>query len=162
VREKVQQILQKALESAVSKGELAIEGELPVPAVELPRNPEHGDFATGVAMQLARLAKRKPRDIAEILVRHIEDPARILAGTEIAGPGFVNIRLDPSVWFRALGEVLEQGQGFGRAEPKGVKVVVEYVSANPTGPMHVGHGRGAVTGDVIATLLDWAGYDVSR
>ncbi|MFU8834327.1 arginine--tRNA ligase [Roseovarius autotrophicus] len=131
-------------------------------AVEPPRDAAHGDMATNAAMVLAKPAGRKPRDIAETLaVRLVEDPR--ITSAEVAGPGFLNLRLVPSLWHEALRAALRQGTRFGRSDMgRGKRVNVEYVSANPTGPLHVGHTRGAVFGDALASLLDFAGHAVTR
>ncbi len=130
--------------------------------VEPPRDPSHGDMATNAAMVLAKEARTKPRELAEqIAVRLRAEP--LIASVDIAGPGFINLTLKPSAWSDALRSVLRQGSRFGRSTiGAGRKVNVEYVSANPTGPMHVGHCRGAVFGDALASLLDFAGYAVTR
>ncbi|HSM42518.1 MAG TPA: arginine--tRNA ligase, partial [Afifellaceae bacterium] len=129
---------------------------------EPPRDPEHGDVATNAAMILAKPTGAKPRDIATRLALALEHDDDISA-VEVAGPGFVNIRLSDAFWSGFLKSVLEAGDGYGRSEfGAGKPVNVEYVSANPTGPMHVGHCRGAVVGDAIANLLDWTGYKVTR
>ncbi len=131
-------------------------------AVEPPRDPAHGDMATNAAMVLAKPAKKKPRDIAEALAAHLAQDDRITSA-EVAGPGFLNLRLAPSVWQGVLGSVLADGTAYGKSElGQGKRVNVEYVSANPTGPLHVGHTRGAVFGDALASLLAYAGYDVTR
>ncbi len=131
-------------------------------AVEPPRDAAHGDMATNAAMVLAKPAGAKPRDIAEALAAKLADDGRI-ALAEVAGPGFLNLRLDASVWQGVVKAALQDGPAFGRSGMGGGKRVnVEYVSANPTGPLHVGHTRGAVFGDALASLLDYAGYDVTR
>ncbi len=149
-------------------GGLQAEGALPASldlgsvTVEPPRDPAHGDMATNAAMVLAKPAGMKPRDIATVLAEHLAADARI-DSAEVAGPGFLNLRLAPSVWHDVLRDALRQGADFGRATlGQGRRVNVEYVSANPTGPLHVGHTRGAVFGDALASLLDFAGYDVTR
>ncbi|MBY5932363.1 arginine--tRNA ligase [Tateyamaria omphalii] len=130
--------------------------------VEPPRDAAHGDMATNAAMVLAKPAKMKPRDIAEMLAERLADDTRITSA-EVAGPGFLNLRLDPSVWQGVVAAVLQAGEDYGRSDlGAGKKVNVEYVSANPTGPLHVGHTRGAVFGDALASLLDFAGHDVTR
>lgn len=130
--------------------------------VEAPRDPSHGDVTTNAAMVLSKGASMKPRDLAEILKNEIEKVSGVSA-VEIAGPGFINCRLDDAFWQERLGEILKAGTDYGTSTMgAGKKVNVEFVSANPTGPMHVGHGRGAVFGDVLASLLEKAGYDVSR
>ncbi|NRB03033.1 MAG: arginine--tRNA ligase [Rhodobacteraceae bacterium] len=130
--------------------------------VEPPRDPAHGDLATNAAMVLAKPAGQKPRDIAELLATKLAEDARI-DSADVAGPGFINLRLASNVWHGVIAAVLETGAAFGRSDlGAGQRVNVEYVSANPTGPLHVGHTRGAVFGDALASLLDFAGYDVTR
>ncbi|WP_299744082.1 arginine--tRNA ligase [uncultured Tateyamaria sp.] len=147
---------------------MAEAGELPADlathnvTVEPPRDTAHGDMATNAAMVLAKPAKMKPRDIAEVLAKRLAEDDRITSA-EVAGPGFLNLRLAPSVWQGVVGDVLAAGTDYGRSDlGAGLKVNVEYVSANPTGPLHVGHTRGAVFGDALASLLDFAGHDVTR
>jgi arginyl-tRNA synthetase len=130
--------------------------------VEPPRDPSHGDLATNAAMVLAKEARMNPRALAELLVADLQDDPRVTK-VEIAGPGFINIRLNPQVLHEVLRAAVVDASGFGRSDQgAGVPVNVEYVSANPTGPMHVGHCRGAVFGDALAGLLDFAGYKVIR
>lgn len=130
--------------------------------VEPPRDALHGDLATNAAMVLAKPAKMKPRDIAEALAGLLAEDARVLSA-DVAGPGFLNLRIDPAVFQGLVSEILAKGEDFGRSNiGAGRKVNVEYVSTNPTGPLHVGHTRGAVFGDALASLLDFAGYDVTR
>ncbi|MFY2824872.1 arginine--tRNA ligase [Ruegeria sp. MALMAid1280] len=131
-------------------------------AVEPPRDAAHGDMATNAAMVLAKPAKMKPRDIADVLAGKLAADDRITSA-EVAGPGFLNLRLAPVVWQGVLAAVLEKGTDYGRSTMgHGQKVNVEYVSANPTGPLHVGHTRGAVFGDALASLLAYSGHDVTR
>lgn len=147
---------------------LTAEGRLPEGldagkvVVEPPRDPSHGDLATNAAMVLSKDAKMNPRALADLLVAELgREPG--VTEVSVAGPGFINIRLDPVLFAEVLRAALQQGEAFGRSvRGKGVRVNVEYVSANPTGPMHVGHGRGAVFGDALANLLEAAGYDVTR
>jgi len=163
MREKVRRLFVEAIERAVLAGALPDEARTVDFAVDSPRNPEHGDFAVNAAMVLAKTAKKPPREVAQVLLDHLRDDEALLASTEIAGPGFVNVRLDPAFFIRALRAVEEQGERFGHVDVgAGERVLVEYVSANPTGPMHVGHGRGAVTGDAVARILAAAGFDVTR
>jgi arginyl-tRNA synthetase len=131
-------------------------------AVEQPRDPSHGDLACNAAMVLAKAARMKPRDIADALAGVLRtDPD--VASAEVAGPGFLNLRLVPTFWHGVVAAILAEGARFGASEAgPGESVNVEYVSANPTGPMHVGHCRGAVFGDALANLLAFAGYDVTR
>jgi arginyl-tRNA synthetase len=130
--------------------------------VSPPRDPTHGDLASNAAMVLARPAKLKPRDIADRLAAELRADPDILS-LEVAGPGFLNIRMRPAFWQGLVATILEEGAAYGRAAfGAGEKACVEYVSANPTGPMHVGHGRGAVFGDALANLLAFVGYEVTR
>ena len=149
-------------------GVMQAEGSLPVGlsfdavTVEPPRDAAHGDMATNAAMVLAKPAGLNPRVIAEALAVRLLADTRIISA-EVAGPGFLNLRLAPSVWQSLVAAVLRDGTAYGRADlGQGQKVNVEYVSANPTGPLHVGHTRGAVFGDALASLLDFAGFDVTR
>ncbi|GAA4051766.1 arginine--tRNA ligase [Parerythrobacter jejuensis] len=131
-------------------------------AVEPPRDPEHGDLATNAAMVLAKQAKTNPRALAEHIIEHLSrDPD--IESAEIAGPGFINLRLSDAAWLRELEAIASLSDGYGRSSAgAGKRVNVEYVSANPTGPMHMGHCRGAVVGDALATLLEFAGHEVTR
>lgn len=130
--------------------------------VEPPRDAAHGDMATNAAMVLAKPSSCKPRDIAQRLATLLSADPR-LASVEVAGPGFLNLRLASTLWADVLRAILADPSGYGRATVgSGIKVNVEYVSANPTGPLHVGHTRGAVFGDALASMLDFAGYDVTR
>jgi len=150
------------LDEMVSEGNLPSGLDYSNVAVEPPRDPLHGDMATNAAMVLAKPAKAKPRDIAESLAAKLTADPRI-STAEVAGPGFLNMRLDASIWQSVITSVLGEGTSYGRSTMgNGAKVNVEYVSANPTGPLHVGHTRGAVFGDALASLLDYAGYDVTR
>jgi len=131
-------------------------------AVEPPRDPAHGDMATNAAMVLAKPGGLKPREIADALAAALMADARI-DSADVAGPGFLNLRLSSAVWQGVVGMALSDGLAFGRSDMgQGVRVNVEFVSANPTGPMHVGHTRGAVVGDALCNLLAFAGYDVTR
>jgi arginyl-tRNA synthetase len=129
--------------------------------VEPPRDAAHGDMATNAAMVLAKEAKAKPRDLAEKIAAKLRQDD-LIATVEIAGPGFINLTLKPVAWSDALRTVLREGAGYGQGAGASEKVNVEYVSANPTGPMHVGHCRGAVFGDALASLLTFAGHAVTR
>src|SRR5690349_17257505 len=130
--------------------------------IEPPRDATHGDMATNAAMMLAKDAGKKPRELAEAIAEKLRADA-LVEKVDIAGPGFINLTLKPSAWIDELRKVIGEGVRYGTsAVGSGEKVNVEYVSANPTGPMHVGHGRGAVFGDALANLLSFAGYDVTR
>jgi len=131
-------------------------------AIEPPREAAHGDMATNAAMVLAKVAGRKPRELADALARRLSGDG-LVEKVEVAGPGFINLTLKPAAWIDALRAVLREGPGYGRsAVGEGTRVNVEYVSANPTGPMHVGHCRGAVFGDALSNLLRMAGFEVTR
>lgn len=131
--------------------------------LERPRDAGHGDLATNLAMVLARLEKAKPRQMAERVIGELALPASVVARTEIAGPGFINFWLAEDQLALVVRQILERGAAYGRSEfGVGLKVNVEFVSANPTGPLHVGHGRGAAYGDALASLLQWTGHSVTR
>ncbi|MDE3237592.1 MAG: arginine--tRNA ligase [Paracoccaceae bacterium] len=150
------------IEALVAAGTLPAGLDLSAVAVEPPRDAGHGDMATNAAMVLSKPAGLKPRDIAEALAARLAADARI-ASAEVAGPGFLNLRLAAPVWQGLVGGVLRDGPAYGRSTMgQGQKVNVEFVSANPTGPMHVGHVRGAVFGDALANLLAFAGHAVTR
>jgi len=133
------------------------------PLLERPRDPAFGDWATNVAMVLARPLGRKPRDLAQALVAALDFEAAGLAGADVAGPGFINLRMSADTVADGLRALVAAGERYGRTEAGAAKpVVVEFVSANPTGPLHVGHGRQAALGDAISSLLEWTGWRVSR
>ncbi|MEO0363545.1 MAG: arginine--tRNA ligase, partial [Pseudomonadota bacterium] len=146
---------------------LEAEGALPAGlartgvSVEPPRDPAHGDMATNAAMALAKPAGAKPRDLAAALAPKLEADPRVETA-EIAGPGFINLRLAPDVFLSVFPAALKAGTGFGRGAAGRGRALIEYVSANPTGPLHVGHTRGAVFGDALASLLAFAGWDATR
>ncbi|MEM8631767.1 MAG: arginine--tRNA ligase [Pseudomonadota bacterium] len=151
-----------ALTDMVAAGELPGELSFANVTVEPPRDAAHGDMATNAAMVLARPAGQKPRDIAALLATRLTQDPRVDAA-DVAGPGFLNMRLAPAVWQGIVATIISSGQAFGRSRiGEGQRINVEYVSANPTGPLHVGHTRGAVFGDALAGLLDYAGYEVTR
>src|SRR6516162_10176585 len=130
--------------------------------VEPPRDAAHGDMSTNAAMVLAKDAGRKPRELAETIAEKLRADG-LVAKAEVAGPGFVNITLRPAAWADTLRAAVRLGSGYGKIDiGNGAPVNVEYVSANPTGPMHVGHGRGAVFGDALANLIAFAGHSVTR
>ncbi|MFL5126050.1 MAG: arginine--tRNA ligase [Microvirga sp.] len=159
----------RAFEARVGQalGRLAEGGKIPPGLdasrvlVEPPRDAAHGDLATNAALVLAKEARMNPRALAELLAGELRSDADI-ASAEVAGPGFLNLKLRPGVYREVMRAVLSQGKAFGRGERDGGAVNVEFVSANPTGPMHVGHGRGAVFGDALANLLAFAGHRVAR
>ncbi len=147
---------------------LEAEGALPAGtsyanvAVEPPRDPSHGDLATNAAMVLAKQAKTNPRALAEQIVAKLNDDPQVQSA-DIAGPGFINLRLTPGVWLDEISAIASQGDSYGKsAMGAGQRVNVEFVSTNPTGPMHMGHCRGAVVGDALSSLLEYAGHSVVR
>ena len=150
------------IEELVQRGALPAGLDLSRVTAEPPREAEHGDVSTNAAMVLAKAAAMKPRDIAELLVGELGRRTDVTMA-EVAGPGFVNLRLADAVWYARLADLLRCGPSYGDSDlGRGVRVNVEYVSANPTGPMHIGHARGAVVGDALASLLAKAGFQVSR
>ena len=161
MKKRVAQYVERAVRAVAAARGLA-EVKLPEIGVELPREKAFGDFATNIAMQLARSWKDNPRRIGEELKAELEKEADF-SQVEIAGPGFINMTLQVSCWHNRLREILAAGDDFARLDyGGGRRVLVEFVSANPTGPLHIGHGRGAVVGDVLARLLARAGYQVER
>jgi arginyl-tRNA synthetase len=136
--------------------------EPPPVQLDRPRNPSHGDLATNLAMIVAQRLGRPPREIAEAIVSRIELRAAGLSSAEVAGPGFINFRLAPESLQEKLLDIIEQDQRYGASATENRRIQVEFVSANPTGPLHVAHGRGAALGDAIASLLEWTGGDVQR
>jgi arginyl-tRNA synthetase len=147
---------------AACAAELGAAADLSRVVVEPPKDPTHGDMATNAAMVLAKEARTKPRELAEKIASRLRNDD-VIAAADVAGPGFINLTLKPPVWADTLRAVLREGSSYGQsAIGAGEKVNVEYVSANPTGPMHVGHCRGAVFGDALASLLQFAGFDVTR
>ncbi|WP_042251343.1 arginine--tRNA ligase [Paracoccus sp. PAMC 22219] len=154
-------VVVEALDQMAAAGELPAGLDTANVTVEPPRDPAHGDMATNAAMVLAKPAGMKPREIADRLAARLTDPR--IAAVEVAGPGFLNLRLSPVVWQGVIRSALQAGTEFGRSSlGADAKVNVEFVSANPTGPMHVGHVRGAVFGDALARLLAFSGHDVTR
>ncbi len=155
------ELVRKGLESCFADGTL-ISDQTPDIIIEKPAHEEHGDFATNIAMLMAKPEKKAPRVIADILVRHL-DAGHVCDRVEIAGPGFINFHIKRSFWQQTLKTVAAAGDLYGRSRVgTGKKVQVEFVSANPTGPLHIGHGRGAATGDAVASVLEAAGFDVFR
>ena len=154
--------VQDALNALVKEGALPVGLDFSRVVVEPPKDETHGDLATNAAMVLAKDAKLKPRDIAEKLAAKLKAAPHV-AKADVAGPGFINLSLDNAFWLEVLRAAVKGGKDFGRSEMgKAEKVNVEYVSVNPTGPMHVGHGRSAVFGDALANLLVFTGYKVTR
>jgi arginyl-tRNA synthetase len=154
--------IEAALAALKSEGALPADVEAKTIGIEPTRDPTHGDLASNVAMALAKPARMKPRDLAEKIAAKLADNPDI-ATAEVAGPGFINLTIAPRIWHDIVRGILTDGAAYGRSGlGAGQPINVEYVSANPTGPMHVGHCRGAVFGDALANLLDFAGYKVTR
>jgi arginyl-tRNA synthetase len=154
--------IRSATASLIAAGYLPANVDQSRITVEPPRDPAHGDMATNAAMVFAKDAGKKPRDVAEKYVEALRGD-ELLAKVDVAGPGFINLTLKPEAWTKALAEALHLGAQYGKSDiGRGAPINVEYVSANPTGPMHVGHGRGAVFGDALANLLEFTGFKVTR
>ncbi len=162
IRHKLAALISQALEAARTAGVLQSESFPPV-VVDTPANEAHGDFACNVAMQLAKPERKAPRQVAEALLLHLQDDDGLVRRAEIAGPGFINFFISPSAWQGCLLQIEQAGSSYGTTTSgQGRKVQVEFVSANPTGPLHIGHGRGAATGDVLCRLLAATGWEVTR
>ena len=162
MKKKLAQILEDTLELCFSEGYLK---EMPLPefVIEVPNNPDHGHFATNVAMTLAGVQESSPLMIAEIITSNLVDHDRLIRRTEIGGAGFINFFITREQWYNLLWQVIDLRDDYGRSSLGGKeKILVEFVSANPTGPLHLGHGRGAALGDTLCRILDFSGYDVKR
>ena len=158
----IRTLVTDTIATLVSSGVLPPEVDTGPVTLETPRDPSHGDMSTNAALVLARSARTKPRQLAEQLATVLETDHRVQS-IDIAGPGFINLTLTPSAWRASIPAALNSGNSFGRPDlGKGRSANVEFVSANPTGPLHVAHARGAAFGDALANLLDFAGYDVTR
>jgi len=162
IQKRIQEIVENAIDVCRRDG-LLPKGASAQVEIEVPRQEAHGDFSTNAALALAKAAGMKPRELAERIVERLPKDSPELAGAEIAGPGFINFRVSPACYLQGLRDIHEAGEGFGNVDVgEGRKALVEFVSANPTGPLHIGHGRGAVYGDCLANLLAAAGYDVTK
>ncbi len=161
MREKLERILKDAIDRAVKKG-LLKNSSIPV-VLEIPNRAEFGHFATNICLTAASKEKMPPKEIAKILIDEMEDKEGIIEKKEIAGPGFINFWIKDSAWRKELLEVLSKGKDYGKQDiGRGKKIIVEFVSANPTGPLHIGHARGAALGDTLCRILSFLGYDVTR
>ena len=159
MKNEIKQIINNALEKARQAGELEL-ATFPEIVVEKPKDEKMGDFSTNVAMTMARSERKSPKVIAESVTRYLENGD--LSQVEVAGPGFINIKMSPEFFLERLRNAVSLGKDFGRSDAgQGTKVLIEFVSANPTGPLHVGHGRGAAVGDSLARILKKAGYNLS-
>ena len=159
IEERLIAILTQAMADAAP--ELGLAGDLPAVELSKPRQKDHGDFSTNIALVVAARVERHAREVAEVILRHLP-PADVVASVEVAGPGFINIHLTTGWLTDVLREVERAGFAYGRAEPNGRRVQVEFVSANPTGPLHIGHARNAALGDALARVLEAAGWSVER
>ncbi|MEN9543974.1 MAG: hypothetical protein RLZZ598_807, partial [Pseudomonadota bacterium] len=160
-----EELLRALADALAAVGPAGAAEHAPVPVFENPKQAAHGDLAITAAMQLARPLKKNPRELAQALVSALQaQPAvqRWVEALEIAGPGFINLRLKPAAKQQIVAEVLSAGAQFGRAPARADKLMVEFVSANPTGPLHVGHGRQAALGDAICNLQQSQGWQVTR
>lgn len=161
--EKINQALKEAIAEAIIAAGLAQREEIPAIVLEVPKEKAHGDLATNAAMQLSRIAKKNPRQIAEELIGHLDYAKAGIEQAEIAGPGFINFRLGKSYLYPVIEQVYSQGENYGRVDSgQGERIQMEFVSANPTGSLHLGHARGAAVGDALCNVLDFAGYEVTR
>ncbi|MGS4201173.1 arginine--tRNA ligase [Staphylococcus pseudintermedius] len=159
--DQVKQTLIQEIEKSIQQANIV--ESIPEIKIEIPKDTKNGDYATNIAMVLTKLAKRNPREIAQLIVDHLDTEAAHVKKIDIAGPGFINFYLDSSYLNAVIDQALELDTQFGRvAESKNKKILVEYVSANPTGDLHIGHARNAAVGDTLCNILDVAGYDVTR
>jgi arginyl-tRNA synthetase len=162
MKQKIKNMIYNASKDAYDNGDLP-SSDFPEIEVEEPNAGSHGDFSTNISMVMASIQKMPPRKIAEAIIKNINDPGGMLDKTEIAGPGFINFFLNKHSWHPVLQKIHEQDALYGASDiGKGKKIQVEFVSANPTGPLHVGHGRGAAVGDSVANILLFCGYNVEK
>ncbi|MGK9268088.1 arginine--tRNA ligase [Bacillus inaquosorum] len=163
IAEQMKDVLKEEIKAAVLKAGLADESQIPNVILETPKDKTHGDYSTNMAMQLARVAKKAPRQIAEEIVAHFDKGKASIEKLDIAGPGFINFYMNNQYLTKLIPSVLEAGEAYGETNiGNGERVQVEFVSANPTGDLHLGHARGAAVGDSLCNVLSKAGYDVSR
>ncbi|MDA0713099.1 MAG: arginine--tRNA ligase [bacterium] len=160
IRDVITSTVKKMFEAELFPAEIL--NNFPEFAVEFARNPEHGDYATNVALILAKQVKKPPREVADLILKNLQDAGKIIKHAEVAGPGFINLVVTDKALQNVALRVLQSGEKFGNHPNNQQKVLVEFVSANPTGPLHLGHARGAFMGDAVARLLTAAGYDVTR
>ncbi|MBN1226154.1 MAG: arginine--tRNA ligase [Deltaproteobacteria bacterium] len=162
MKKRIEKILQDTLQLSIREGYLK---EMPEPhfAIQIPADPRHGNFATNLAMIIAGAQKNSPKKIAEVLIEHLQDRDNLISKTEIGGPGFINFFIEKEKWYEFLGTVIALGDKYGESNlGKNEKIMIEFVSANPTGPIHLGHGRGAALGDSLCRVLNFCGYDARR
>ncbi len=162
MKQKIKNLITEAVKRAVAEGIFSAQ-ELPEVEIEIPKNQSHGDFSANIAMIMASAQKKAPRKIAEQIIDHIDDSENMVEKTEIAGPGFINFFININAWHEVLRHIHDQKDLYGASDiGKGEKIQVEFVSSNPTGPLHVGHGRGAAVGDSVGNILSFCGYDVQK
>jgi len=162
MKQTINNLILKAATRAYQKGNLP-SGELSEIEIEEPKSDVHGDFSTNIAMKMASVQKISPRKIAEVIIDQLDDPDRIIKKTEIAGPGFINFFLKASSWYPVLRKIHDKGSKYGSSNiGNREKIQVEFVSSNPTGPLHIGHGRGAAVGDSIGNILSFCGYEIQK
>ncbi|WP_039765134.1 MULTISPECIES: arginine--tRNA ligase [unclassified Caldicellulosiruptor] len=162
-KDQIKDTIEKAINTCVEKGIFQLNDVVPPIMIEKPKEKVHGDFATNIAMELTRKLKKNPREIAQNIVDNIDLTNTLIEKVEIAGPGFINFFFKKEWLYKVVDVILSEGDGYGRVDiGNGKKVMVEFVSANPTGPMHMGNARGGALGDCLANLLKWAGYKVTK
>ena len=162
MKSKLDTILKSTIDDCFKKGVLS-KTLIPEYVIEIPNNPEHGHFATNLPLTLASSQKRPPLEIASVIVENLRDEENILEKAEVAGPGFINFYIRPNEWYRILSNIIKLGEEYGSSEVRsGEKIIIEFVSANPTGPLHIGHGRGAALGDTLSRIFSFCGSDVVR
>lgn len=155
--------IKEAIATAIVNAGIVERDQLPAIVLEVPKEKSHGDLATNAAMQLTKIAKKNPRLIAEAIIEHLDKEAAFIESADIAGPGFINFRMNKRYLYEVIQEVLTAGESYGRVQDgAGQRVEVEFVSANPTGSLHLGHARGAAVGDSLCNVLEFAGYEVTR
>ncbi|CAD2074204.1 arginine--tRNA ligase [Jeotgalicoccus meleagridis] len=158
----LKQQLKVTIDEAIKQAELVPEGQLPELKVEVPKDKSNGDFSTNAAMVLTKIARKNPRDIAAAIIENFDQAKAGVKEINIAGPGFINFTMDSKELANVIYKVLDQKENYGRSEANNEKVLVEFVSANPTGDLHIGHARNAAVGATLSNILDFAGYDVTR
>ncbi|QQD84742.1 arginine--tRNA ligase [Jeotgalicoccus sp. ATCC 8456] len=159
----LKQQLKEAIESAIKSANLVEESDMPSVKVEVPKDKNNGDFSTNAAMVLTKLARRNPREIAELIIEKLDKEKASVSEVSIAGPGFINFKMESKELLNVIFKVLNQKENYGRSELETKeKVLIEYVSANPTGDLHIGHARNGAVGATLSNIMDFAGYDVTR
>lgn len=159
--DQVKQTLVEEIKTSIQQA--GITNDVPAIKIEIPKDEKNGDYSTNIAMVLTKIAKRNPREIASLIVEHLDTTKARVKSIDIAGPGFINFYLDSSYLYDVIDQAIEKNDAFGHVDtPKNEKVLVEYVSANPTGDLHIGHARNAAVGDTLCNILKAAGYDVTR